>query len=302
VLADICGAGNHPGYAAPLVSRAREAAGSSLLERGSPRLEMIDTVIELDKSYRFSASSAIARFARAINRGESATATELLAADPGAERSALLLVSASDTDELLSRLERHARARLTYLEYQREPELALQRLDDFRVLCAHRKGPLGVESINRRLEAALERAGVIHKSGEWYPGRPILVTANDHHQRLFNGDVGLILRDASGRLRAFFKEGDGKLRTLSPARLPAHETMFAMSVHKSQGSEFAEVALVLPRPESPLLTRELLYTAVTRARERAVLYGELESVRVGAARPVARASGLGDLLHARPNY
>src|SRR5690606_19033997 len=177
-----------------------------------------------------------------------------------------------------------------------DPVRALRQLDEFRVLCAHRKGPLGVELINQRLEAALQRAGLIDKNTEWYVKRPILITQNDHQLRLFNGDVGLILRDASGALRAFFDAGAGQTRALSPARLPSHETVYAMSIHKSQGSEFSEVAIVLPRADSPLLTRELLYTAVTRARRRAVLYGDIESIQTGVARPVARASGLGQLL------
>ena len=168
---------------------------------------------------------------------------------------------------------------------------------DFGVLCAHRKGPLGVETVNQRLGAALERAGVIQRSARWYAGRPVLVTANDHQLKLYNGDVGLVLKAQDGSLRVFFAAGAGQVRSLSPSQLPAHETVYAMSIHKSQGSEFTEVAIVLPRADSPLLTRELLYTAVTRARERAVLYGDRESVQAGARSPVARASGLGALLH-----
>src|SRR5690606_3307134 len=166
-------------------------------------------------------------------------------------------------------------------------------------LCAHRKGPLGVERVNQRLLGALEREAIVSARSEWYRGRPILITQNDHQLKLYNGDVGLIWPDGDGTLRAFFPAGGGQTRALSTARLAPHETVYAMSVHKSQGSEFQEVAVVLPRPEAPLLTGELLYPAVTRARKRAVLYGDLESVRAGVARPVARASGLEALLYGR---
>lgn len=295
VLADICGSGPHPGYATPLVERITELSGLRLPARRARDFCMRDSVIELTKSYRFSAESPIASFASAVNSGDGSLAVSVLVA--GTEGSALRLEAGVDTDELLRRLERHVVAQLRARGEARDPAVALRRLDEFRVLCAHKKGPLGVESVNQRLEAALERAGIIQSGARWYPGRPVLVTANDHQLKLYNGDVGLVARTREGSLRVFFPAGGGEVRSLSPSQLPPHETVYAMSIHKSQGSEFTEVAIVLPRPESPLLTRELLYTAVTRARERAVLYGDPDSVRSGAERPVSRASGLAGLLH-----
>ncbi len=295
VLADICGGERQPGYATPLVARVAELSGFELPSRGAMDFRITDSVIELTKSYRFSTDSPIATFASAVNGGEAALAVSVLVA--GAEGSALRLESVADTDDLLRRLERHVVARLRSHADSRDPAVALRRLDEFRVLCAHKKGPLGVENVNQRLEAALEHAGIIQGGARWYPGRPVLVTANDHQLKLYNGDVGLVARTREGALRVFFPGGGGELRSLSPSQLPPHETVYAMSIHKSQGSEFKEVAIVLPRPESPLLTRELLYTAVTRARERAVLYGDPESVRAAAKNPVARASGLAALLH-----
>jgi len=295
VLADICGNGQHPGYATPLVARVAELASVALQTREDPEVRVIDSVVELTKSYRFGADSAIGRFASAVNAGNASLAVDMLSA--GGEAGALTLEAAADVDELLGRLERHVVSKLRVNAIGGDPAEALRRLDQFRVLCAHRKGLLGVESLNQRLEAALERAGVIPRGVRWYPGRPVLVTANDHQLKLYNGDVGLVLRTAEGSLRVFFPAGGSEVRSLSPSQLPPHETVYAMSIHKSQGSEFTEVAIVLPRPESPLLTRELLYTAVTRARERAVLYGDPASVRVGTQSPVARASGLRALLH-----
>lgn len=295
VLADICGNERHPGYATPLVDHVKAVCGLDLPRRDATEFRMIDSVIELTKSYRFSFESPIGRFASAVNHGDAALALSVLG--PSAEAAALRLESSADTEDLLRRLERHVVSKLKRHVEPCEPAEALRRLEEFRVLCAHKQGPLGVENVNRRLEAALERAGIIQGNARWYPGRPVLITANDHQLKLYNGDVGLVLRTQDDNLRVFFPGGGGEVRSLSPSQLPPHETVYAMSIHKSQGSEFTEVAIVLPRPESPLLTRELLYTAVTRARERVVLYGDPESVRAGAESPVARASGLGALLH-----
>ncbi len=304
VLADLCGSGEHPGYSDSVVTRVKELTGHTLPLRSASGSAILDSVVELTQSYRFSQDSAIARFAQAVKQGQSDAAAALLApssnpASASSEELALVTGGNSDPEALLRQLERHVVERMRQFTEVDDPVRALRQLDEFRVLCAHRKGPLGVELINQRLEAALQRAGLIDKNTEWYVKRPILITQNDHQLRLFNGDVGLILRDASGALRAFFDAGAGQTRALSPARLPSHETVYAMSIHKSQGSEFSEVAIVLPRADSPLLTRELLYTAVTRARRRAVLYGDIESIQTGVARPVARASGLGQLLHGR---
>ncbi len=298
VLADICGAAQHPGYSTPLVEHIARISGCRLPERRGEGFVTSDSVIELTTSYRFGPHSGIARFAAAVNGGNSQRAHDLLAESAESRDDGELgWVTSSDRERLLAELERHTVARLSEQPRNRHPAEALKRLDRFRVLCAHRKGPLGVTNLNQRLESVLEQAGVIVKNAEWYLGRPILITSNDHHLKLFNGDVGIVLRDGDGSLKAFFDAGAGQTRAISPARLPPHETVYAMSIHKSQGSEFEEVAIVLPRADSPLLTRELLYTAVTRARKRAVLYGEPESVTLGTARPVARASGLASLLH-----
>jgi exodeoxyribonuclease V alpha subunit len=169
---------------------------------------------------------------------------------------------------------------------------ALAALGAFRLLCAHRRGSHGVETWIARIEAWLaedvERFGA---EGPWYAGRPLLVTENDHALRLYNGDTGVVVAGADGRTVAAFERG-GEVVELHPSRLSAVETAFAMTVHKSQGSQFDTVAVLLPDASSPLLTRELLYTAVTRSRRRLVLVGTEEAVRAAVERPVARASGL----------
>jgi exodeoxyribonuclease V alpha subunit len=140
-----------------------------------------------------------------------------------------------------------------------------------------------------------EAAGPDATESAWYPGRPLLVTSNDRDTGLYNGDTGVVVGDGAGGVVAVFGDPDQPLR-VRPHRLPPVETVHAMTVHRGQGSQFAHVSLVLPPATSPLLTRELLYTAVTRARELVRVVGGAEAVRAAVERPVRRASGLRDPL------
>ncbi len=178
------------------------------------------------------------------------------------------------------------------------PGEALAALGGFRVLCALREGPWGAVVFNGLAERALVRAGLVPRTSTAYRGRPVMVTRNDYGLGLFNGDVGVLWPDASasGALRAFFLVAGGGLRAVPAGRLPAHETVYAMTVHKSQGSEFDEVLLVLPDRPSPVLTRELVYTAVTRARSRVEIWGPDSILAAAVAARVQRTSGLRDAL------
>ncbi|MDA0178831.1 exodeoxyribonuclease V subunit alpha [Solirubrobacter phytolaccae] len=169
---------------------------------------------------------------------------------------------------------------------------AMAALGAFRVLCAHRRGSHGVSVWTARIERWL---GSAIGRGRWYPGRPLLVTKNDYGLDLYNGDAGVVVSTAPGKVSAVF-ERRGKPVPFAPSRLNAIETVYAMTVHKSQGSQFATAAVLLPAATSPILTRELLYTAITRANKRLILAGTEETIRAAVARPVARASGLGRRL------
>jgi exodeoxyribonuclease V alpha subunit len=185
----------------------------------------------------------------------------------------------------------------------------LRALERYRVLCALRRGPYGQLAINGAIETALRARGILRAPSQRYPSRPLIITQNDYQTRLFNGDVGVLLAaaDDPARVQAYFPSsrdasrpiaGDDGLREIAIARLPPHESAYALSVHKSQGSELDEVALVLPPEPSPVLCRELLYTAVTRARERVSVYGSETIIRYALSRSIERASGLGDALWA----
>ena len=168
----------------------------------------------------------------------------------------------------------------------------------FRILCALRRGPYGVTEINRLCERILFEEGLIRIGGPWYPGRPVMITKNDYGMKLFNGDVGLILPDPerNGELGAFFRDAAGGLRRFAPFRLPAHETVYALTIHKSQGSEFDHILMILPDRDAPVLTRELIYTAITRARKSVTIWGKEELFILAVSRRSVRSSGLRDTL------
>jgi exodeoxyribonuclease V alpha subunit len=254
-------------------------------------------VVVLRRVHRF--GGAIAALAAAVQRGDADAAVAALAAggdglewvdaDPAAPGSAPRLAGVRAAAVAAGR------AMLEAARAGRGAD-ALDALDAFRLLCAHRRGPHGVAAWSERVEAwlggELPAAGA---EGPWYAGRPLLVTENDHGLRLYNGDTGVVVARADGALRAVFDRPGGLLE-VSPTRLAAVETVHAMTVHKAQGSQFDALAVLLPDPGSPILTRELLYTAVTRARRRLIVAGTEAAVRAAVGRPVARASGLRDRL------
>jgi exodeoxyribonuclease V alpha subunit len=182
-----------------------------------------------------------------------------------------------------------------------DPVEVFQHFERFRILCALREGPYGVSAVNRMIQNMLREERWIQTGGRWYEGQPLMITRNDYHLKLYNGDIGVVLADGPGKtLKAFFQAPDGTLRKFHPARLPEHETVYAMTVHKSQGSEFDRVLLLLPDRESPVLTRELLYTGITRARKRVEIWGRMPVFKQAVSRRTERASGLHDLLWSPP--
>jgi exodeoxyribonuclease V alpha subunit len=174
---------------------------------------------------------------------------------------------------------------------------ALGRLDDVRLLTVVREGPFGSIALNRRVEERLfRRFGNGQEPPAWYQGRPVIITENNYRLRLFNGDVGIAWRDKNVLKVWFRHENESGLRGLLPSALPAHETVYAMTVHKSQGSEFKAVIVLLPKSDNPLLRRELIYTAITRAKERLAVFGTKKAFLTAIKSRVERFSGLSDRI------
>ena len=295
VLGDIVGpAAEDPRMSADARAAVEEATGSTV-EGTTPSADVAvgDGIVVLRTVHRF--GGGIQRLADAVHAGDADTAIGALA--DGSENITWINVDAGDPgalDRLAAVRDGAVRTGLAVIEAARAGDAAraIQELGAFRVLCAHRRGPHGVATWMPRIETWL--AGELPGFGaeQWYVGRPLLVTENDHGIRLYNGDTGVVVTSATtGRPTAAF-ERQGEVVTFSPSRLAAVETVYAMTVHKSQGSQFDTAAVLLPDPASPILTRELLYTAVTRARTHLILAGTEESIRAAVNRPIARASGL----------
>ncbi|NTV66488.1 MAG: exodeoxyribonuclease V subunit alpha [Chlorobaculum sp.] len=270
VLGDIC--------------RAAESPGSSIA----------GCVTVLDRNYRFGDGSGIAALSRAVNAGCDREALRLLA-DSGS--SAIALEATPTRETLKKRLKAPVLDGFrAYLEAG-TPAEALRRFDRFRILTALREGPWGATGMNHAAESLLHEAALIRLDTQFYRGRPVLVTENDYIHKLFNGDTGIILPDPeSGHLRAFFAAPDGTVRAIPPEFLPRHETAFAMTVHKSQGSEFDRVLMVLPPEDTILLTRELIYTGITRARQSVTLWSDDAIFSAAVKRRTERRSGLREKL------
>ncbi|HEY3019706.1 MAG TPA: exodeoxyribonuclease V subunit alpha [Solirubrobacteraceae bacterium] len=255
-----------------------------------------DGIVVLDRVHRF--GGGIATVADAIRRGDADAVIETLAAAPEgvtwidedvADASAETLAPVRDGAVA-------AGCAVTEAAQEGDARRAIESLATFRILCAHRRGAHGVatwmDRIERWLAAEIPAFGA---EGEWYAGRPLLVTENDYGLRLYNGDTGVVVANQARGVSAAF-ERRGEIVEYSPSRLGAVDTIYAMTIHKSQGSQFDTAAVLLPDPTSHLLTRELLYTAVTRARDRLIAVGTEATIRAAIGRPVARASGLGGRL------
>jgi exodeoxyribonuclease V alpha subunit len=273
-------------------------AGSVLADVVGPRARDDDAtgplagdVVVLRAVHRY--GEEIGALADAVRRGDPDGATEALARGGDAVRFIARTEDAEDDvpEEVVS-----AAARIRDAAAAGDDRAAIEALGGVRVLCAHRRGPHGVAAWTERIERALAaRVSGLRAGARWYVGRPLLVTRNDYVTGLLNGDAGVVVAGEDDRVAAAF-ERRGELARLSPSRLEDVETAHAMTIHKGQGSQFEEVVVVLPDPDSRILTRELLYTAITRARRRVTLIGTEEAVRVAVGTPVARASGLRERL------
>ena len=258
-----------------------------------------DCIIELRKNYRFTGHSGIGQAGAAVNRGEGVQLLQALTVCPDEHVSWSPLPKPNQLEGILKPFVLNGfQNYLNLIHADAAWDDIFAAFERFRILCALRQGPFGVAAINQHIENILEAEHLISPGRPCYCGQPVMITRNNPQLRLYNGDVGLILADPDkkGRLSAVFPDGAGQHRLFSPQRLPEYETVYAMTIHKSQGSEFDEVLLVLPDHDAPILTRELAYTGITRARKQVRIWSA-EGVFVSAvSRCIQRTSGLRDAL------
>ncbi|EKA4752661.1 exodeoxyribonuclease V subunit alpha [Salmonella enterica] len=296
VLGDICAYVN-AGFTAERARQLSRLTGSAIpAGAGTQAASLRDSLCLLQKSYRFGSDSGIGKLAAAINCGDRSEIQAVF--QQGFSDIEKRTLQSSDDyagmlDEALAGYGRYLRL----LHEKAAPEAILQAFNEYQLLCALREGPFGVRGLNDRIEQAMVQQRKIqrHPHSRWYEGRPVMIARNDSALGLFNGDIGIALDRGQG-LRVWFVMPDGTIKSVQPSRLPEHDTTWAMTVHKSQGSEFDHAALILPSQRSPVVTRELVYTAVTRARRRLSLYAD-ERILAGAiVTRTERRSGLATLF------
>ncbi|NYE59708.1 exodeoxyribonuclease V alpha subunit [Duganella sp. 1224] len=300
VLGDLCHNAEAGEYLPETLSYVEAATGQRIPDsfegRGGP---IAQQTVMLRESRRF--GGPIGALALAVNAGDAAGAIDVLREGKDGK------VAWTDLAQQADMLQLALQGYREYLQLMKNPPAAgdevaqlawvksvLQRFEAFRILCAVREGEWGVSGLNDAIEQRLQSAGLLKRTGEWYVGRPVMVTRNDYATGVFNGDIGLTLPDPArpGALRVYFSEGEA-VRSVLATRLRNVETAFAMTVHKSQGSEFAHTAMVLPKDGGGMLTRELIYTGITRARDYFTLLTPNGQVLLEAiGQRTQRASGL----------
>jgi len=305
-------------YSSDYAEHLSNLSGFDLSPFVSPSPKIGDSLCMLMHSHRFKGDAGIGQLAAAVNNSDKDRIMQVW--QTGYDELQWiehLKTSAGNSglDELLNQAVSYYQQ---YLEMTKDSSKDAAEIIDcyneFRVLCAMRAGEYGVDGINQGVTAALKQAKLIGADTEFYLGRPVIIQSNDYNLGLFNGDIGLILPDMSSqssyqssvedgnasthapRLMAHFIQADGSILKVLPARLPSHDTCFAMTVHKSQGSEFANVALVLPiwpsLAQKQLLTKELVYTAITRAKQHFTCLGSQAVFEHASLQATQRSSGL----------
>ncbi len=330
VLGDICTNASNPSYLSETVNYIKNATGFDLSAFSGPGTGLDQRIVLLRKSHRFHENSGIGALARAVNQGDGKQISRVWKKGY-ADISQLVVQSCDDAGfrslvldgnpKSFPHADKNGAGYRKYLEIMtRGPGVwpseehwfraILESFDQFQLLSPVRKGDWGVEGLNINTVRILHNAGLIRSTQGWYPGRPVMVTRNDYGLGLMNGDIGIVLEVGNDgqnnneeetltekALRVIFPMADGSLKQVLPSRLEAVETVYAMTVHKSQGSEFDHTALVMPDTMSPVLTRELIYTGITRARSFFTLAGSSTHILASAVKQQThRASGLGDLL------
>ena len=303
VLGDICDRDVMHGFSVPFMNRLKELTGEDIehgVQTTDARSGLQDAIVVLQKSFRFAVGSGIGGLSHAVNRADTEVAFQMLADEDDKSITWQSLKADEGLVETLSR--QIVSGYQSYLKAG-DPAEALQRLQRFKILCALNIGPLGVQAINKLAEQVLSRHNLIQPDAmtenPWYAGRPVLIRRNNYPLGLFNGDIGVTLPDVEAgdnQLAVFFAGDRREVRRFQPYQLPEHETVYAMTVHKSQGSEFDEVLFILPDRDFPILTRELIYTALTRARKKITIWGTRSIIRNAIARQIERTSGLRDAL------
>lgn len=292
VLADICSF-TDAGYSEPFAQRLSALFGS--MPHGATLSPIQDGLSLLHKSYRFKDDSGIGLLANQVRSHQRVRLDDYAAFDD----INLMPLTHSTYQAAIALIAKRYSHYITLLTPQSDAEqmrAVLSAFNQTRMLCALREGRFGVTGLNQHIESQLESVGQLTADGFWYHGRPVMIKENQHGLGLYNGDIGMTQRGDDGLLKVWFIMADNSLQSFTPSRLPTCETAFAMTVHKSQGSEFTEPMLMLPPKWAPIISRELLYTGITRARAHLDVIADIAILNKAINSPTQRSSGLSQRL------
>lgn len=286
ILADICATGLGSKYSSERSLLLKQQFGFEYQDLGKQNNHPLgDRVVHLKKSYRFDDDSGIGMLAGATNEGDVESFFQAFSCDKFSD------ISWSSVDSAALRQSIGAIDIEPYKHYMqsKDAEQALERMTRFQILSPVRDGVFGVNNLNKLIKERLQRSGLIYGNSSYFHGQPIMVIENSYKSGLYNGDVGIIWNE-DGELKGYFPMPEGGTKRFSLAKLPAFETVFAMTVHKSQGSEFDNVLVVFPDQYVEHLTKELLYTAITRAKKAVSIFGEEKALKKAISTKVNRSS------------
>ncbi|MCF6442751.1 exodeoxyribonuclease V subunit alpha [Pseudoalteromonas luteoviolacea] len=301
ILNDLCAdlkLGQHPKYSSQRAQLLNDVCfgGVKKLSGAASQFQLQDMMAFLQQSHRFKSDSGIGQLASAVNNNDPNHLDWVI--HQGFSELSLYGLS---NESYVNMIERAANAYSEYLRAIQAGESArkIHKLfSDYQLLAAVREGPYGVNELNKRIEHKLAQQNLIRPYTRYYVGMPLMITQNDYQLKLFNGDIGIVLPDENGQLFATFIDEQGHLRSINPARLPSYELVYVMTIHKSQGSEFAHTAMILPPIQRARqgVNRQLVYTGITRAKNHLELICQPQVLRLAMEKTVGRSSGLRERL------
>ncbi|OCQ22468.1 exodeoxyribonuclease V subunit alpha [Pseudoalteromonas luteoviolacea] len=297
ILNDLCAdlvLGKNPTYSQPRAQLLNEVCfdGCSLLSGAKSAYKLQDAMAFLQKSHRFKSDSGIGQLALAVNNNDQSHLDWVL--QRGFNELSMFNLSNEAYLDMVERAASHYSRYIQAMQAHQSPEVIHGLFSEYQLLAAVREGPYGVNELNKRVERQLAQHGLIYPYSRYYAGMPIMITQNDYQLKLFNGDIGIILPSEGGQLQATFIDEQGFLRVFNPARLPSHELVYVMTIHKSQGSEFNHTAMILPPIQRARqgVNRQLVYTGITRAKNHFELVCQPQVLRLAMKKSVGRSSGL----------
>ena len=302
VLGDICGNKKQNGFSASFglkIQEIIESVSETIIKDPPCASGIQDSILFFTKRYRFETGGGIHALSQAVNSGDPEKTLNIL---KKGEYPEIEWIIPSSMGEYHNWVRKKMLGKYKGLFHTEDPMEMIAGMDRCRVLCAVNQGPFGIHALNRLFESALQDRGFIHRlyrhQRSWYQGKPVMIIENEYELDLYNGDVGVTTRDKSGQksYSVYFKDSGDGVRHYRTSRLPAHQEVYAMTIHKSQGSEFDEVLLILPGKDTPLLTRELLYTGITRAKQKLSILALESVIERTVSRDIERTSGLRDAL------